>query len=107
MSSLAPAREFNASLDAQAGSFATQQYSGTVSGGTEHADFALLLTDLRTDGFNAQRADTTLRDRDGYDNTTMHGRASFALSESLSLDLAHREVRGDAAFDGCFHPTTF
>jgi vitamin B12 transporter len=107
MSSLAPTREFNAGLDAQTGSFGTQQYSGTLAGGVERADFALLVTDLRSDGFNAQRADTTLRDDDGYDNTTIHGRASVALSNSLRLDLTHREVRGDAEFDGCFHPLTF
>ncbi len=107
MSSLAPTREFNAALDAQTGSFDTQQYSGAVSGGMERADFALLLTDRGSDGFNAQRADTALRDDDGYDNTTIHGRAGVALTESLRLDLTHREVRGAAAFDGCFHPVTF
>lgn len=107
MDSFAPSGEFNAGLDAQTGSFGTQQYSGTLAGGVERANFALLLTDLRSDGFNAQRADTMLRDDDGYDNATIHGRARFALRESMQLELAHREVRGDAAFDGCFHPVTF
>ncbi len=107
MSSLPPTRAFNAGLDLQSGAYGTQQYSGTVAGGTTRSDFALLLTDMQSDGFNAQTADTTLRDADGYDNTTVHGRAGFDLTESLRLDLAHRQVRGDAAFDGCFHPVTF
>jgi vitamin B12 transporter len=107
MTSLAPTREFNASLDTQAGSFGTRQYSGTLSGGAERADFALLFTDMSTDGFNAQTADTVLRDNDGYTNTTLHGRAGIDLADSLRLDLTHREVSGDAAFDGCFHPVTF
>lgn len=107
MSSLPPAGAFNLGLDAQDGSFGTRQYFGTVSGGAARADFALLFTDMRTDGFNAQRADTVLRDADGYDNTTLHARAGLDLSDSLRLDLTHREVRGDAAFDGCFHPVTF
>jgi vitamin B12 transporter len=107
ISTLPVTRTLIVDLDAQAGAFGTQQYSGTVAGGTARSDFALLLTDFSSDGFNAQSADTLLRDDDGYDNTTVHGRAGFALSDALRLDLTHRQVRGDAAFDGCFHPVSF
>jgi vitamin B12 transporter len=107
ISSLPPTRALNASLDLQSGAYGTQQYSGTLAGGTARSDFALLLSDMTSDGFNAQTADTVLRDDDGYDNTTLHGRAGFKLSDTLRLDLTHRQVRGDAAFDGCFHPATF
>ncbi len=97
----------NLSLDLQSGAYGMHQYSGTLGGGTERADFALQLTDLESDGFNAQRADTILRDNDGYANTSAHGRAGLALSDTLNLELVHRQVRGDAEFDGCYHPYTF
>ncbi len=107
MTSLPLTRALNANLDLQNGSFGTQQYSGALAGGTARSDFALLLADMQSDGFNAQTADTALRDDDGYDNTTFHGRAGFDVSDSVRIDVAHRRVRGDAAFDGCFHPVTF
>lgn len=94
-------------LDLQSGADSMHQYSGTLGGGTERTDFALQLTDLESDGFNAQRADTILRDNDGYANTSAHGRAGFDLGETLNIELVHRRVRGNAEFDGCYHPYTF
>ncbi len=107
MSSLTPTGAAQLGLDLQTGAFGTHQYGGTLGGSLERADFALLLTDLESDGFNAQKADTQLRDADGYDNTTLHGRAGVELSDSLRVDLVHRRVRGAAEFDGCYHPVTF
>jgi vitamin B12 transporter len=107
MTTLPASRALNVTLDAQGGAYGTQHYSGTLTGGGPRADFVLLLSDFATDGFNAQAADTALRDADGYANTTLHGRAGFALADTLRLDVAHRQVRGDSAFDGCFHPSTF
>lgn len=95
------------SLDWQTGAHGLRQYAGTLGGGTERADFALQLSDLASAGFNAQSADTILRDHDGYANTSAHGRAGFALTDTLNIDLVRRRVRGNAEFDGCYHPFTF
>lgn len=88
-------------LDTQAGEFGTQQYSGTVAGGNDVLDFFLAATNLSSDGYNSRTSDTLLRDDDGYDNTTFHGRLGAQLSESLRLTLTHRDVDGEGEFDGC------
>ena len=107
ISTLPASRALRVDLDAQTGSYGTQQFSGTLAGGSERTEFALLLSDLGSNGFNAQTADAVLRDADGYQNTTMHGRAGFVLLDALRLDITHREVRGDAEFDTCYHPVSF
>ena len=94
-------------LDTQAGKFGTRQYGANMAGSNTHGNFFLALSDFATDGFNSQAIDTLLRDADGYNNTTLHGGGSVNLSERFSLDLVHRKVDGDSAFDGCFAVITF
>ncbi len=98
---------FSASVDAQAGEFGTQQLSGNVAGRSGAVDYFLSVADYQTDGFNTRDADTVLMDDDGYDNTSVHGRLGFDLSDEWHLDLVHREVDGANQFDGCFDPVTF
>lgn len=95
-----------ASLDAQSGKFGTRQYTGNVSGGNAHVDGFLSLSNYETEGFNTLVADTLLHDKDGYENTTIHGRAGVNLSESLRLDLVHRDVDGDSQVDNCWDNAT-
>ncbi len=98
---------FSASVDGQTGEFGTQQLSGNLAGRSGAADYFLSVTDYQTDGFNTRDADTVLMDDDGYENTSIHGRFGFDLSDEWHLDLAHREVDGANQFDGCFDSTTF
>jgi vitamin B12 transporter len=99
--------KLRAHLDVMSGAFDTKQLSGNISAGNERADFFLSASDYQTDGFNAQKADNILRDQDGYDNTSLHSRLGINISERLQLGLVLRDVNGDSAYDGCFHPTNF
>jgi vitamin B12 transporter len=68
---------FSANLDGQSGEFGTRQLAGNVAGRTGAVDYFLSLTDYKTDGFNTRDADTILRDDDGYENISFHGRGRF------------------------------
>jgi vitamin B12 transporter len=100
-----PGLQFN--LDAQGGKFGTQQYSANAGGGNARADFFLSAAAFTTRGFSTRDTDTVLRDDDGYENTTFHGRAGIDVTSRLRLDLVHRDVDGASDFDGCFDPVTF
>jgi vitamin B12 transporter len=99
--------QLRAHLDVMSGAFDTKQLSGNISAGNERADFFLSASDYQTAGFNARKADNILRDKDGYDNSTLHSRLGINISERLRLGLVLRDVKGDSAYDGCFHPTNF
>ncbi|RLA44197.1 MAG: TonB-dependent receptor, partial [Gammaproteobacteria bacterium] len=93
-------------LSAETGRYGTQQLHGHIGAGNEKADFYLSATDLRTDGFNARTSDTVLKDEDGYDNTTLHGKFGWNVSEALRLQVVVRDVDADVEFDNCGFPTT-
>lgn len=95
-----------AGFDAQVGSYDTRQYSATVGGAKDRVDFFATLADFRTGGFNTQINDNITPDRDGYENTTFHGRAGADLSGGMRLDLVHRRVDGEAQSDGCSFSAT-
>jgi vitamin B12 transporter len=94
-------------LDAQSGSFGTQQVATNISGGTETADVFISGARYTTAGFNIQTADTVLADKDGYENTSLHSRIGLNVTDQLRVDLVHREVSGKSEFDGCFDPASF
>jgi vitamin B12 transporter len=96
-----------AHVDLMSGAFATRQLTGNLSGGNDSGDFFVSATDFSTEGFNTRKADAVLRDRDGYDNTSLHGRFGLNASEALRLEVVLRDVKGDSAYDSCFHPDTF
>jgi vitamin B12 transporter len=89
-------------LAAEAGRFGTQQLSGTIGGDFGAADFMLNAARFETDGFNSRTDDTALRDDDGYDNTTLHGRAGWDASDTLRVEAAVRRVEGANEYDNCF-----
>lgn len=101
-----PGEDFSANFDVQAGEFDTHQYSGNAGGSAGAFDYFVSLADFETEGFNTRGSDSVLQDDDGYENTTLHGRVGFALSERLRFDVVHRKVDGDTEFDGCFSGTT-
>ena len=99
-------------VDAQAGAFGTRQLNFNLGGGNSNTqrsgavDFFLSGTDFETDGYNARTSDNVLRDDDGYENTTAHGRLGVAFNEQLRLDLTHRNTEASSEYDGCFAGTT-
>ncbi len=99
--------DLRAHVDLMGGAFDTRQLTTNLSGGNGTGDFFVSATDFSTEGFNTRKADTLLRDRDGYDNTSLHGRFGLQASEALRLELVLRDVEGDSAYDSCFHPDTF
>ncbi len=99
--------DLRAHADAMTGAFGTRQYTANMSAGNAIGDFFVSAADYRTDGFNTRKADTLLRDRDGYDNTSLHGRFGLQANEALRIELVLRDVTGDSAYDTCYHPVDF
>lgn len=98
--------QLSGQLSAESGRYGTQKVHGNVGGGNEMTDFYLSATDLRTDGFNARSADAILKDDDGYDNTTLHGKGGWNVSDALRLQVVARDVDANVEFDSCGYPTT-
>jgi len=88
------------------GAFGTWRVDGTVAGGNDNGDFFVSGTNLESDGFNVQEADDVLRDKDGYDNTTLHGKFGWNPTADSRLQLVVRDVDATSQFDGCGFPTT-
>ena len=103
VSSAPSAEGLGGSLEAQAGARGTRQASTQFGYGGERIDFSLAAADFTTEGFNSRLSDTSLRDDDGYDNTTVHARLGVAFSEALSLELVHRDTSSESQYDGCYN----
>ena len=97
--------ELSGQLSAEGGRYGTQQLHGNVGGGNEQVDFYLSATDVETDGFNSRSADAVLQDEDGYENTTLHGKFGWNVSEALRLQVVVRDVDAEVEFDNCGFPT--
>jgi vitamin B12 transporter len=94
-------------LGIEAGAFDTRKYDASLAGGGDLGDYFLSVTDLETDGFNAQTADTDLRDDDGAENTTLHAKLGWNATDRLRLQLVARDIDASARYDGCFSTATF
>jgi vitamin B12 transporter len=94
-------------LSAEGGRYGSQEFAGNVGGGNGTVDFNLSAADYETDGFNARTTDTDLKDDDGYDNTTFHGRAGWNVTEDMRLTLVGRDVDGSTHYDSCFTVDSF
>ena len=94
-------------LGIEYGAYDTRALEGRVSGGSEKADYSFSIKDLQSEGFNAQTADTILRDDDGYENTTVHAKLGWNATENLRLQLVAHDIDARSQFDGCGFPTSF
>jgi vitamin B12 transporter len=94
-------------LALEGGEFSTRKISGALAAGGAKGDFYLSATDLETDGFNSQTADSVLRDDDGAHNTTVHVKLGLNATDNLRLQLVARNIDASAQYDGCFDPVTF
>jgi vitamin B12 transporter len=99
-----PQSGFTGGLEAEGGRYGTQQYLGHLAGGSDTLDGAISAQYFETDGFNALSTDTELRDDDGYENTTFHGRGGWNITDTLRAELVGRTVEGENDYDNCFPP---
>ena len=100
------ADDLSGQISAESGRYGTQQLHGNISGGNDKGDFYLSATDLHSDGFNSRTADNILKDEDGYDNTTAHGKFGWNVNEALRLQVVVHDVDADIEFDNCGFPTS-
>lgn len=107
ISTRAPGDGIGGDVSAEAGRYGSRQFAANIGAGNDTVDGNLSLADYRSDGFNSRTDDIDPADDDGYDNTTVHGRAGWNISEQLRLELVARDVEGDSAYDGCFTSDTF
>jgi len=107
ISTRAPGDGFGGDVSAETGRYGSQQFAATIGAGNDTVDGNLSLADYQSDGFNSRTNDIDPADDDGYDNTTVHGRAGWNISEQMRLELVARDVEGDSAYDGCFTTDTF
>lgn len=94
-----------ASIDAQGGKYGTRQLSGSLAGAGGKADFLVSAARLESDGYNVYTGDNLARDRDGYDNQSLHLRAGVNFTDRWRAELVHRQVDGESRYDNCFSPT--
>ncbi len=94
-------------LGLEYGDYSTRRVDAAFSGGSDTADYYVSVADLETDGFNAQTADTALRDDDGAANTTLHAKLGWNLRENLRLQLVARDIDAANEYDGCGFPATY
>lgn len=93
------------SARAEGGSHGTQQLGVTGQGETGRFAYGFAASYFDTDGFStADEADGN-REKDGYDNTTLHGRADMVLTDATTLEFVVRHVAGSVEFDGAPAPT--
>ncbi len=107
ISTASPKAGFDGGIGLEGGRYGTQQYAGHMSGGTEQVDFALSGAQFDTDGFNTLATDTVLQDDDGYENTTLHGRTGWNITDTLRAELVGHTVEGNNDYDNCSLPVTF
>lgn len=94
-------------LGIEQGAFGTRMLEGSLSGGSERGDYYLSLTDMTTDGFNAQTSDTVFADDDGADNTTAHIKLGWNATDALRVQLVTRTLDASTRYDGCWSSATF
>ena len=84
-------------------------YQGAINGvlSTDQLTASVSLSQLDTEGFNAREIDSVDPDTDGYENTTLHGALSWAISDAMSLHVAATDIAGDNEYDGCYDTATW
>jgi vitamin B12 transporter len=107
ISTRSPGAGLRGDVSVEAGRYGTRQLAANAAGGSEILDFSLAATDFETAGFNARATDDVLRDDDGYDNATFHGRAGWNINRDLRLEAVARDTSSHSDYDDCFTADTF
>ncbi len=102
IATVAPGEGLGGAASAEAGRYGTRQLAARLAGGNETGDFSFAAADLHTDGFNARTTDASVRDDDGYSNTTWHGRLGWNASEALRFEAVARDTDSEGEYDNCF-----
>jgi len=89
------------------GRYNTHNSSGGVRGQDGIFDYSLALSRQDTEGFNAQTADTILRDNDGYGNTTANGSLGMKINNQTNARYIVRSVDSSNDYDGCGFPAPY
>ncbi|MEH6588451.1 MAG: TonB-dependent receptor [Halioglobus sp.] len=92
---------FNGAVEAEGGKYDTERLAANAAGGNGTVDFSASAADYSTEGFNARSSDLS-RDKDGYDNTTLHARVGWNATEDLRFELVARDVDGEGEYDDCY-----
>ncbi|WP_231757377.1 TonB-dependent receptor plug domain-containing protein [Microbulbifer elongatus] len=93
-------------VNAEGGSFDSRRYNASAGGSSDALDYFVSAAKVHTAGFNTSSNDTELRDKDGYNNQTLHARAGWNLSEQWRLDAVLRDVDATGEYDRCGWPVT-
>ncbi|MEM8563289.1 MAG: TonB-dependent receptor, partial [Pseudomonadota bacterium] len=101
ITTIKPTEGLTGGISGEYGRYETTDFKGHLAGGNDKVDFALNAAQFDTDGFSA-RTDDTSDDDDGYENTTLHARGGWNISDTLRLEGVIRDVDGDNQFDDCF-----
>nr|WP_254722257.1 TonB-dependent receptor [Gilvimarinus xylanilyticus] len=108
---LTSADETQVTLSAEGGSFDSQRYNASVGGGSEVVDYFVGASYAETEGFNSviedEKAPPELlqnQDDDGYENTTLHGRVGWNVTDALRLEAVARDTEATNEFDHCSWP---
>ena len=89
-----PTGPFQAGIDAEVGSRGTTYLRGNIGGAIERASWRLAASHYETEGFSAFARG---REKDGYENFGLSGRANVRILEGVSVDL--RAVYSDGTVD--------
>lgn len=87
LSTVTPERGLDVRAEVEGGSFGTRQYGASAAGGGDRVRGLLSATRYDTDGISASAIDD---ERDGYDNTTLHGKVDVDVTDRLSARLVLR-----------------
>ncbi len=102
-----PDSGFGGGVNGEFGRYDTRQLGAYLGGDHGIVDYSVFANRYATDGFNARTTDTVLRDDDGYDNDTLHGRVGWQVSERWRAELVGHRVEGDSDYDDCLTVDTF
>lgn len=87
------------------GSYGSKNFGAGIGGGNDSGDFYLSASDVSVDGFNSSVKDLS-NEKDGYDNTTLHGRAGWNISDAWRLEGVVRSTDSTNEYDQCWASKT-
>ncbi|MTI15887.1 TonB-dependent receptor [Rhodobacteraceae bacterium RKSG542] len=97
--------EVEQTAQVEGGSYDTVNVSYGIKAGFERGDIALNAQHYQTSGFSSLDEDEHLiADDDGYKNTTLSGRGSYDLTDTLSVYGAFRYSTSSGEFDDSYGP---
>lgn len=91
-------------LSAETGSYNSQRYSAGIGGADSTLDYFIGAAYTDSKGFSASLDDELLQDDDGYENTTLHARLGWNVSEALRIEGVVRDTDATNEFDRCGWP---